>query len=90
MTSWINEFSTFQRSASHLVKSPDPTSPREILKAIRAGVVWVWGQGVWSVSGSQCGMDYNNLSIEVKSQVEVQTRTWVERWKVYTGENSRV
>jgi len=43
----------------------------------------------WSVSGWQCGMDYNNLSREVKSQVEVQTRIWVERSKIYTGENSR-
>jgi len=42
MTSRINELSTFQRSALPPVKSPDLPSPREILQAIRAGVVWVW------------------------------------------------
>ena len=42
MMSRVNELTTFQRSALPPVKSPDPPSPREILEAIRARVVWVW------------------------------------------------
>jgi len=42
MTSQANDLSAFQRSMLPPVKSPDPPSPRKILEAIRAGIVWVW------------------------------------------------
>jgi len=41
MTSQLNEFLTFQRSALPPVESPDPPSLCKILEAIHAGVVWV-------------------------------------------------